>query len=316
MFDTDSDTLRDIEPIGTEEPKASSADSAADAAKKAADAEKREKRRARQKRQAFTEQMQNLTMDDIRRLMESSVDLGGVSDPQTEIERRIERNGMAYLMKAAPCMPSCSQATTTNASRTRRRKADNTRRRAKMAATGTRWRPFSCHARILKPPRRHGVRRAETLATDTAERLPAATRCAPADSRKHRIGQPRGLSRQAANPKRSRSLLAARHDLERHPDMAASLRKQLVDRRRVVHGIAPGREQVEHGGHPLDDTGAIVGIHMTLLLIAKSNLYRRDVIQVRSGMQPLDGIASNSNATTDGINAGSISAHNDRCKAV
>ena len=73
MFDTDSDTLRDIEPTEAESPKASSADSAADAAKKAADAEKREKRRARQKRQAFTEQMQNLTMDDIRRLMESSV---------------------------------------------------------------------------------------------------------------------------------------------------------------------------------------------------------------------------------------------------
>lgn len=93
MFDTDSDTLRDTEPTETESPKASSADSAADAAKKAADAEKREKR------QAFTEQMQNLTMDDIRRLMESSVDLGSVSDPQAEIERRIERNGMAYLMK-------------------------------------------------------------------------------------------------------------------------------------------------------------------------------------------------------------------------
>ena len=99
MFDTDSDTLRDTEPTETESPKASSADSAADAAKKAADAEKREKRRARQKRQAFTEQMQNLTMDDIRRLMESSVDLGSVSDPQAEIESRIERNGMAYLMK-------------------------------------------------------------------------------------------------------------------------------------------------------------------------------------------------------------------------
>ena len=95
MFDTDSDTLRDTEPTETESPKASSADSAADAAKKAADAEKREKRRARPKRQAFTEQMQNLTMDDIRRLMESSVDLGSVSDPQAEIER----NGMAYLMK-------------------------------------------------------------------------------------------------------------------------------------------------------------------------------------------------------------------------
>ena len=90
MFDTDSDVPYDIEPTATEKPKASTADSAAEAAKKTAEAEKR---------QAFTEQMQNLTMDDIRRLMESSVDLGGVSDPQAEIERRIERNGMAYLMK-------------------------------------------------------------------------------------------------------------------------------------------------------------------------------------------------------------------------
>ena len=99
MFDTDSETLRDDEPTVPETPKASAADSAADAAKKAADAEKREKRRARQKRQAFTEQMQNLTMDDIRRLMESRVDLGGVSAPQAELARRIERNGMANLMK-------------------------------------------------------------------------------------------------------------------------------------------------------------------------------------------------------------------------
>ena len=58
--------------------------------------------------------------------------------------------------------------------------------------------------------------------------------------------------------------------------MPTSLRKQLVDRRRVVHGIAIGREQIEHGGHPLDDTGAIVSIHMTLLLIAENNLYGRD----------------------------------------
>lgn len=30
--------------------------------------------------------------------------------------------------------------------------------------------------------------------------------------------------------------------------MPTSLRKQLVDRRRVVHGIAIGRKQIEHGG--------------------------------------------------------------------
>jgi len=72
--------------------------------------------------------------------------------------------------------------------------------------------------------------------------------------------------------------------------MPTSLRKQLVDRRRVVHGIAIGREQIENGGHPPRDTGTIVSIHMTLLLIAESNLYRRDGIQVRSGMQLLNGI--------------------------
>ncbi len=42
-----------------------------------------------------------------------------------------------------------------------------------------------------------------------------------------------------------------------HADMPTSLRKQLVDRRRVVHGIAIGREQIENGGHPLDDTGTV-----------------------------------------------------------
>lgn len=99
MFDTDSDTLDGTEQTAAETPKASAADTAAEDAKKAAEAERRKRNQARQKRRAFTEQMQSLTMDDIRRLMESSVDLASVSDPQAEIERRIEANGMAYLMK-------------------------------------------------------------------------------------------------------------------------------------------------------------------------------------------------------------------------
>lgn len=113
------------------------------------------------------------------------------------------------------------------------------------------------------------MKRAETLAPDAVGRLPAAPRCTPADTRQHQIDQPHGIRHRAANQKRACSLLAARHDFERHPDMAAPLRKQLVDRRRVVHGIAPGREQIEDSGHPLDDTSAIVGIHMTLLLIVE-----------------------------------------------
>ena len=68
--------------------------------------------------------------------------------------------------------------------------------------------------------------------------------------------------------------------------MPTSLRKQLVDRRRVVHGIAIGREQIEHGGHPLDDTGAIVSIH----IVAKE--------------------------TRDSRNADGITASDDRCKPV
>lgn len=90
--------------------------------------------------------------------------------------------------------------------------------------------------------------------------------------------------------------------------MAAPLREQLVDRRRVVHGIVTGREQIEHGG--------IVGIHMALLLIAENNLYARDGIRIGSGTQPPGGIPFTSNATADGINGDIVSTQTDRCKAV
>lgn len=98
--------------------------------------------------------------------------------------------------------------------------------------------------------------------------------------------------------------------------MAAPLRKQLVDRRRIVHGIATGREQIEHGGNPLDDAGAIVGIHMALLLIAENNLYARDGIRIGSGTQPPGGIPFASNATADSINGDIVSTQTNRCKAV
>lgn len=121
-----------------------------------------------------------------------------------------------------------------------------------MAATGTRWRPFSC---------------------------------------------------------RGRKLAASLRTLTRH-------RREASGNARVVHGIATGREQIEHGGNPLDDTGAIVGIHMALLLIAENNLYARDGIRIGSGTQPPGGIPFASNATADGINGDIVSTQTDRCKAV
>ena len=98
--------------------------------------------------------------------------------------------------------------------------------------------------------------------------------------------------------------------------MPTSLRKQLVDRRRVVHGIAIGREQIEHGGHPLDDTGTIVSIHMTLLLIAENNLYGRDGIRAGSDLQHMDGVPFTVKGMAGNRNADDILTSDDRCKAV
>ena len=170
MFDTDSETLRDDEPTVTETPKASAADSAADAAKKAADAEKREKRRARQKRQAFTEQMQNLTMDDIRRLMESSVDLGGVSDPQAEIERRLRT-------------PRGQEGVDLALARVAGREA----------ATGTRWRPFSCRDATPGTPTGQRWKASGNARAGHGRPGPAPPRCTPVGVGNYRIGVRRDI---------------------------------------------------------------------------------------------------------------------------
>lgn len=193
MFDTDSDVPYDIEPTATEKPKASTADSAAEAAKKTAEAEKREKRRARQKRQAFTEQMQNLTMDDIRRLMESSVDLGGVSDPQAEIERRIERNGMAYLMKGGAVYRGALERRLRTSRGQEGVDLALARVAGREAATGTRWRPFSC--RDATPGTLTGQRwKASGNARGGHRRPgPAPPRCAPAGAGRYRIGAHRDV---------------------------------------------------------------------------------------------------------------------------
>lgn len=82
------------------------------------------------------------------------------------------------------------------------------------------------------------------------------------------------------------------------------------------HGIATGREQIEHGGNPLDDAGAIVGIHMALLLIAENNLYGRDGIRAVSDLQQMSSVPFVAKETRDSRNADGITASDDRCKPV
>ena len=99
MFDTDSDTLRDTEPTETESPKASSADS--DSRCRQEGGRCREAREAPRTPEAPGFHRADAELDDGRYPTPDGVqrDLGSVSDPQAEIESRIERNGMAYLMK-------------------------------------------------------------------------------------------------------------------------------------------------------------------------------------------------------------------------
>ena len=76
-------------------------------------------------------------------------------------------------------------------------------------------------------------------------------RCAPAGARSTRIGAHRDVGHAPAR-KTPTAIGHAGYSpriFECHADMPTSP-QAARDRRRVVHGIAIGREQVEHGGHP------------------------------------------------------------------
>ena len=111
--------------------------------------------------------------------------------------------------------------------------------------------------------------------------------------------------------KRSRRTQTAR---PRPASMRARRSREVSDRRAPRRAI--GREQIEHGGHPLDDTGAIVSIHMTLLLIAENNLYGRDGIRAVSDLQQMSSVPFVAKETRDSRNADGITASDDRCKPV
>ena len=281
MFDTDSETLRDDEPTVTETPKASAADSAADAAKKAADAEKREKRRARQKRQAFTEQMQNLTMDDIqrrsrRRQRSAGRDRAphraqrhGVPD---EGRRRVRRRALERRLRTPRGQEGVDLALARVAGRE--------------AATGTRWRPFSCRDATPGTPTGQRWKASGNARAGHGRPGPASPRCTPVGVGSYRIGVRRDIGHAPAR----QTPAAIGHAGYSHPVITSS-----------------ATSTCRH---------LSVGIHMTLLLIAENNLYGRDGIRAGSDLQHMDGVRFTVKGMAGNRNADDILTSDDRCKAV
>lgn len=169
-------------------------------------------------------------------------------------------------------MPWCSRATTTNVSRTRRRRP-----------------------RIGEGRRARGRHRNTVAAFFMSRRNARNTDRTTMESERKRSRRTRACAPDSCRD-RARRLLAPRHNFECHADMPTSLRKQLVDRRRVVHGIAIGREQI--------------------LLIAENNLYGRDGIRAVSDLQQMSSVPFVAKETRDSRNADGITASDDRCKPV
>lgn len=161
-------------------------------------------------------------------------------------------------------MPWCSRATTTNVSRTRRRRSrigEGRRARGRHRNTVAAFFMSRRNARNTGRTTMESERKRSRRTRAARPRRASMHACRSREVSDRRA--PRRWTRARAQDScrdRARRLLAPRHNFECHADMPTSLRKQLVDRRRVVHGIAIGREQIEHSGHPLDDTGTIVSI--------------------------------------------------------
>lgn len=197
-------------------------------------------------------------------------------------------------------MPWCSRATTTNVSRTRRRRpriGEGRRARGRHRNTVAAFFMSRRNARNTDRTTMESERK-RSRRTRTARPRPASMRARRSREVSGRRA-PRRWTRACAPDScrdRARRLLAPRHNFECHADMPTSLRKQLVDRRRVVHGIAIGREQI--------------------LLIAENNLYGRDGIRAVSDLQQMSSVPFVAKETRDSRNADGITASDDRCKPV
>lgn len=200
-------------------------------------------------------------------------------------------------------MPWCSRATTTNVSRTRRRRpriGEGRRARGRHRNTVAAFFMSRRNARNTDRTTMESERK-RSRRTRTARPRPASMHARRSREVSDRRA-PRRWARASAQDScrdRARRLLAPRHNFECHADMSTSL-----------------REQIEHGGHPLDDAGTIVSIHMTLLLIAENNLYGRDGIRAVSDLQQMSSVPFVAKETRDSRNADGITASDDRCKPV
>ena len=162
-------------------------------------------------------------------------------------------------------MPWCSRATTTNVSRTRRR------------------RPRIGEGRLARGRHRN------TVAAFFMSR---------------RNARNTGRTTMESERKRSRRTRTA-------PPRPASMHAR---RSREVSGRRASRRWTR--ARAQDDTGAIVSIHMTLLLIAENNLYGRDGIRAVSDLQQMSSVPFVAKETRDSRNADGITASDDRCKPV
>lgn len=184
-------------------------------------------------------------------------------------------------------MPWCSRATTTNVSRTRRRRSrigEGRRARGRHRNTVA---AFFMSRRNARNTDRTTMESERKRSRRTRAARPRAPRCTPAGAGRYRIGAHRDVGHAPAR----KTPAAIGHAGYSHP-------------------------VIEHSGHPLDDTGTIVSIHMTLLLIAENNLYGRDGIRAVSDLQQMSSVPFVAKETRDSRNADGITASDDRCKPV
>lgn len=178
-------------------------------------------------------------------------------------------------------MPWCSRATTTNVSRTRRRRpriGEGRRARGRHRNTVAAFFMSRRNARNTDRTTMESERK-RSRRTRTARPRPAsmhARRSREVSGRR----APRRWTRARAQDScrdRARRLLAPRHNFECHADMPTSLRKQLV---------------------------------------AENNLYGRDGIRAVSDLQQMSSVPFVAKETRDSRNADGITASDDRCKPV
>lgn len=185
-------------------------------------------------------------------------------------------------------MPWCSRATTTNVSRTRRRRpriGEGRRARGRHRNTVAAFFMSRRNARNTDRTTMESERK-RSRRTQTARPRPASMRARRSREVSDRRAPRRWTRARAQDSCRDRA-------------------------RRLPHPVI-----TSSATRTCRHTGAIVSIHMTLLLIAENNLYGRDGIRAVSDLQQMSSVPFVAKETRDSRNADGITASDDRCKPV